>query len=126
MAHAACHHSPPEWWYPSHHAYANARIICGTCLVVEECAAAGMSEDSGMWGGLPPEERHGRRGFDLRDYVLHHAMSSLEAVMRSHGRSAEEVADVLGLSVTEAQRLIDAKHAADADRRKFSRSKGRA
>lgn len=42
-------------------AYTRARAICATCPVRAECAAEGMSESHGMWGGLAPRERAGGR-----------------------------------------------------------------
>lgn len=40
--------------------YRQARVVCATCPVRAECAAAGMDESDGMWGGLTPRQRRGR------------------------------------------------------------------
>jgi hypothetical protein len=42
-------------------AYDAARTICASCPVTTECAEAGRSEHTGMWGGKTPAERSKRR-----------------------------------------------------------------
>lgn len=43
--------------------YEEARAICATCPVRDECLdwATTIGEPAGMWGGLTPDERAGRR-----------------------------------------------------------------
>jgi Transcription factor WhiB len=36
-------------------------VYCRNCPVVEECLACGETEIFGLWGGLTPGERAGRR-----------------------------------------------------------------
>jgi hypothetical protein len=38
-----------------------ARRVCASCPVVSECVTDGMGESFGIWGGLSPTERLGRR-----------------------------------------------------------------
>jgi WhiB family redox-sensing transcriptional regulator len=40
--------------------YAEARAICATCPVVEQCRQAGQREYYGVWGGLSPSQRRPR------------------------------------------------------------------
>ncbi len=63
---ALCQEVGPEMFYPPDderqacrqvHAYEATRRLCAQCPVWQECRLAGMSERSGMWGGLVPQER---------------------------------------------------------------------
>ena len=68
---AACRGVGPEAFYPpagaretaTTHPYRDARKVCATCPVVDECRQAGQSESHGLWGGQSPgERRRVRRG----------------------------------------------------------------
>ena len=55
--------SYPDAWFPDtqddtvRH-YREAKKLCGSCLVIRECAAYAIKhEDHGLWGGLTPPER---------------------------------------------------------------------
>ncbi|HXW82727.1 MAG TPA: WhiB family transcriptional regulator [Acidimicrobiales bacterium] len=66
---AACRGVGPDAFFPatddrwprSQRRYQFARSYCDHCPVVNDCLAAGETEDFGPWGGLSPIER-GRRG----------------------------------------------------------------
>ena len=59
-ADAACREHPQlSWFVQPGESYAVQRSVCCRCLVKAECAAAGATEDAGMWGGLSrTEHRH--------------------------------------------------------------------
>ena len=65
---AACRGIGPETFYPSRettttHPYRDARKVCETCSVTDECRQAGHAESHGLWGGQSPSERRRvRRG----------------------------------------------------------------
>lgn len=68
---AACRGTGPARFYPDAAArkmaatdpYRQARKVCETCPVVDECRQAGQSEAHGVWGGQSPSERRQvRRG----------------------------------------------------------------
>ncbi len=66
---AACRGIGPEAFYPpagsrettTTHLYRDARKVCETCPVVDECRDAGQSEAHGMWAGESPSERRRAR-----------------------------------------------------------------
>ena len=66
---AACRGIGPEAFYPTAgtlettttHPYRDARKVCATCPVTDECRDAGQSEAHGMWAGESPSERRRAR-----------------------------------------------------------------
>jgi hypothetical protein len=66
---AACRGAGPQIFFPrtdDHRLASNRRYkfgltYCRTCPVIAECLAAGESEVFGLWGGLTPTERAGKR-----------------------------------------------------------------
>jgi WhiB family transcriptional regulator, redox-sensing transcriptional regulator len=60
MHHAACVGKPSGLFYPARgEVTAEARLICGECLVRQECLDYALREfeTEGVWGGLSPDER---------------------------------------------------------------------
>jgi len=67
--HAACNGHDGDLWFPdiprgpkpdnTPDPWANARTICNTCPVKDDCLEHALSNDErhGMWGGTTPEER---------------------------------------------------------------------
>ena len=41
--------------------YRTVKALCLTCPVTEQCLAAGLHEEFGVWGGLTPNERRKMR-----------------------------------------------------------------
>ncbi len=65
-ADAACRGAGPDPWFPSTRRpdaseWAEARAVCGRCVVRAECAEAGRLAKDGMWGGRTPVERESLR-----------------------------------------------------------------
>ena len=66
---AACRGAGSRLFFPhtddhrpaSQRRYKFGLTYCRTCPVVAECLAAGEAEVFGLWGGLTPTERAGRR-----------------------------------------------------------------
>lgn len=63
---AACLEFPPDMWFPEKddptQDAANARRICATCPVRNQCLEAGLPERYGIWGATtvsPPSSRNG-------------------------------------------------------------------
>ena len=57
---ALCADEDPALWFPKANGKAaKGRAICARCPVAAECLewALSTSEDSGVWGGLDPDER---------------------------------------------------------------------
>lgn len=69
MEDALCKGLSPEPWYPPlehpspNDYYAVAREVCNRCPVWEDCLGYSIKnqEKHGMWGGLTPQERNGRK-----------------------------------------------------------------
>jgi len=61
MADAACRDHPELTWFPGQGVDARpAVLICGGCLVRQECLDYAVEQGplcSGVWGGLSPRER---------------------------------------------------------------------
>lgn len=59
---AACTEASPEAMFPTegdHEGIAEAKRLCGTCLVREACLSDALDrgEQFGIWGGKDPDER---------------------------------------------------------------------
>jgi WhiB family transcriptional regulator, redox-sensing transcriptional regulator len=64
---AACRGLDPDLFYPGNRdmvTAAAARKVCAGCPVRSECAAAGLAEYHGIWGGLSVNQRRGERRED--------------------------------------------------------------
>ena len=75
MAQAACRGKPVEWWFiegpdararnhrPVPAQGMEAKAICGTCPVRNECLAYAIKNGElfGVWGGYAPKKRRGMR-----------------------------------------------------------------
>jgi len=64
MTDAACRNTDPNFWLPAEHRHHRVdwekrRRICQDCPVKRECLewATRHGEQTGMWGGLTPDER---------------------------------------------------------------------
>ncbi|MDZ7733976.1 MAG: WhiB family transcriptional regulator [Acidimicrobiia bacterium] len=66
-AHAACRGHGTALFFATNRADADeARRICQTCPVLEECREAGAGERFGVWGGETDRERRERRRIHSR------------------------------------------------------------
>lgn len=61
----ACRGKDPDPWFPDFtlpkqerlRITAEAKLVCSTCVVREECLEYGLREPAGTWGGCDEEER---------------------------------------------------------------------
>lgn len=59
---AACRGVDPALFYPARGESTEvARAVCASCPVILDCAAAGVGEKHGMWGGLSERQRRQMR-----------------------------------------------------------------
>lgn len=75
MADANCRGLNPGLFYPQrgdNAAMAAAKAVCAGCLVRDECAAAGLTERWGVWGGLSEQERRTLRSGRARRLISEH------------------------------------------------------
>lgn len=65
QADAACREHPEVTWFSTHSSHQReAKEICGSCLVLEECRSWALSQGPtlvGVWGGLSTRERRRQR-----------------------------------------------------------------
>ncbi|MEY4130775.1 MAG: hypothetical protein RLZZ31_899 [Actinomycetota bacterium] len=60
MSHGNCRHEPPSTFFPSDGVgVENAKKICATCPVIEECLSYALDNriDHGVWGGTSERQR---------------------------------------------------------------------
>jgi WhiB family transcriptional regulator, redox-sensing transcriptional regulator len=59
MAEAVCASADPEQWFPEKGVSAHqAKRICATCPVIDECLRFALDNDEiGVWGGTSQRER---------------------------------------------------------------------
>lgn len=56
---AACRGKPIEWFFPlTPYGTREAKALCKTCPVVDECATAGRNEPYGVWAGKLHNDRN--------------------------------------------------------------------
>jgi WhiB family redox-sensing transcriptional regulator len=61
---AACRGSDPNLFFPARgEAWKEAVKVCAGCPVTAECLEAGMTQHSGVWGGIPERQRRKLRRF---------------------------------------------------------------
>ena len=63
---ALCKGAPQEWFFPefsgNHRGIRQAKQLCSTCPVSEQCLAYGMeTNSSGVWGGITLDRGNNRR-----------------------------------------------------------------
>ncbi len=63
---ALCKGAPQDWFFPefsgNHRGIRQAKQLCSTCPVSEQCLAYGMeTNSSGVWGGITLDRGNNRR-----------------------------------------------------------------
>lgn len=89
-----------------------AKMICGQCPVMKECARDNLGEYEGVWGGLDPAQRMQLRRThcaNVRNLEgdLKVEYAALAHDLRSSGMQCRDVARIIGINVPTAQYLVD-------------------
>lgn len=91
---AICAQVDGDLFYPEQGASnAEAKRLCRSCPVREQCLEAGMSEMHGIWGGHTPKERQAmrrERGITLPGGWSWNGQCGTEAGARNHYRRNEK------------------------------------
>ena len=112
MRDAACRGMDPELFFPERGAspadYEEARAVCATCPVRQECAEYAVPEKHGIWGGLSERERRrvrsgGPAAVPLGPIRTHGTESGYRAHKR-RGESACALCQVAHNATTVAER----------------------